>query len=368
MASYATKVKRDIARWREAGMIDAATADALSLDVERNGGGTISFGSILSMMAAALFAAAILIFIAANWEAIPRLARVAMLFIVIAAGYLGGAEMKLRGREAFGEAAWVVAAAAFGASIALIGQMYHMSGDERQAIFVWCAGTALAAAVLRSGALTIGAVLLGGAWMVMHAVDDWALQLPSAYLAVAAVLYLLSFWTRSAPARHLVLLSLFLFAAFLYARDETFVVPIVLIALSVALFAFGRLQPTQAERMLGLGSALPVQALVGFLTGVGIMQVELIDEQGFLAVSIVAFAGIIIVLLLAGRESRTLRWLAYAAFIFQICFIYLVMLGTMLGTAGFFVVGGLVLSALAFVITRLERRLSGPPVVEGEWL
>ena len=60
MASYATKVKREIARWREAGMIDAATADALSLDVERNGGGTISFGSILSMMAAALFAAAIL--------------------------------------------------------------------------------------------------------------------------------------------------------------------------------------------------------------------------------------------------------------------------------------------------------------------
>lgn len=54
--------------------------------------------------------------------------------------------------------------------------------------------------------------------------------------------------------------------------------------------------------------------------------------------------------------------------IYQICFIYLVMLGTMLGTAGFFVVGGLVLSALAFVITRLERRLSGPQVVEGEWL
>ena len=80
MASYATKVKRDIERWREAGMIDAATADALSLDVERNGGGSVSFGSILSMMAAALFAAAILIFIAANWEAIPRLTRVAMLF------------------------------------------------------------------------------------------------------------------------------------------------------------------------------------------------------------------------------------------------------------------------------------------------
>lgn len=360
MVPYSIKVKRDIERWREAGMIDAATADALSLDVERNGGGAISFGSILSMMAAALFAAAILIFIAANWEEIPRLARVAMLFLVIVACYLGGAELKLRGRDAFGEGAWIVAAAAFGASIALIGQMYHLSGDEKQAIFVWCAGTALAAAMLRSGALTVGAVLLGASWMVMHAVDDWAMRLPSAYLAVAVVLYLLSFWTRSAPARHLVLLSLFLFAVLLYARDETFTAPAALIVLSAALFAFWRLRPAQADSVLGLGSGLPVQALVGFLAGVGIMQVELVDEPGFLAVSIVAFAGIVAVLLLAGRESTALRWLAYAAFVFQICFIYLVMLGTMLGTAGFFVLGGLVLSALAYIITRLERRLSEP--------
>lgn len=369
MVPYSIKVKRDIERWREAGMIDAATADALSLDVERNGGGAISFGSILSMMAAALFAAAILIFIAANWEEIPRLARVAMLFLVIVAGYLGGAELKLRGRDAFGEGAWIVAAAAFGASIALIGQMYHLSGDEKQAIFVWCAGTALAAAVLRSGALTVGAVLLGASWMVMHAVDDWAMRLPSAYLAVAVVLYLLSFWTRSAPARHLVLLSLFLFAVLLYARDETFTAPAALIVLSAALFAFWRLRPAQADSVLGLGSGLPVQALVGFLAGVGIMQVELVDEPGFLAVSIVAFAGIFAVLLLAGRESTALRWLAYAAFVFQICFIYLVMLGTMLGTAGFFVLGGLVLSALAYIITRLERRLSEPAsAVAGEGL
>ena len=48
---------------------------------------------------------------------------------------------QLRGNGAAAEAAWLVAAAGFGGGIALIGQMYHLSGDELAAILTWCAGT-----------------------------------------------------------------------------------------------------------------------------------------------------------------------------------------------------------------------------------
>jgi len=82
MASYAARVRVDIARWRESGLIDPATAEALTRDVAANERASLSFGSILAMMAALLFGAAILIFVAANWEAIPRLVRVAALFAV----------------------------------------------------------------------------------------------------------------------------------------------------------------------------------------------------------------------------------------------------------------------------------------------
>lgn len=369
MVGYATRVRRDIERWAAAGLIDAATASALSSDIETNRRG-ISFGAVLSIMAAALFSAAILLVVAANWEAIPRLMRVGLLFATILAGYAGGAMLKLRGRDTLGEAAWILAATAFGASMALIGQMYHISGDERQAVFIWGAGTALAAAALRSGPLTVGAVLLGAAWMLMHAFADlWSGRaVPMAYPAVAAALYALSFWTGSRAARHLVLLSVFLFVLLINWSDGGFNAPLLLCAFSIALFAFGQLRPEEAGRFAGLGAGLPVQALVGFLTGIGILQVSLIEEQQFLLVSIVAFAGIIAVLLLAGRDNGMLRWLAYAAFIFQLGFIYLVMLGSMLGTAGFFVVGGLVLSLLAWLISRLERRFSdaeAPPLAGG---
>ena len=361
MASYATKVKRDIARWREAGLIDDATAGSLSLDVERNAGTPVSFGAVLAMMAAALFAAAILVFVAANWEALPRLARVAMLFALIAAGYVGGAVLKLSGREAAGEGAWIVAATAFGASIALIAQIYHMSGDEAQAVLVWGVGTALAAAALRSGPLTVGAVLLAGAWMAMETTSGWRLSGPPlSWLALAAALYALSFFTRSLLARHLVLLSLYLFVALVHFADQSsFAAPLALAAAAAGLLAFGHLRPAEADRLLGLGQGLPVQALAGFLAGVGAIQITLVDEPGFVFPTILAFAGIVAALLVAGRDSRALRWFAYAAFAFHLCFLYVVMLGTMMDTAGFFLLAGLTLSALAWLIARFERRIAG---------
>lgn len=367
MAGYASKVRHDIARWAQAGLIDAATAAALSSDVEANHRG-VSLGAILSMMAAALFSAALLLVVASNWEAIPRLVRVGLLFALILAGYAGGALLKLRGSDGFAEAAWVLAATAFGASIALIAQMYHLSGDERQAVLVWCAGTAFAAAALRSGPLTAGAVLLAAAWMTMHSTGGnwWSTrQPPVAFLPVAAGLYALSFWTKSAPARHLALLSSILFVFLHYLRDESFLWPLLLVGFGIALFAFGHLRPEEARRFLGLGSGLPVQALVAFLTGIGIMQLALVDEPEFVVVSAAALAGIVAALLTCGRDNAGLRWLAYAAFVFQLCAIYVVMVGTMLGTAGFFLVGGAALAGLAFLITRLERRLAGPDAAAG---
>lgn len=362
MSGHASRVKRDIARWLEVGLIDAATAEGLSRDIDRNAVGRFNLGSVLGMMAAALFSAAILLIVAANWDAIPRLTRVGTLFVVIAGGYVGGALLKQSGRLAFAEALWVVAAAAFGASIALIGQMYHLSGDEKQAILVWCLATALAAAALRSGALTAGAVLLAGAWMLMHALEHWLFRgLPVAYLPLAAGLFALSFWTGSATARHLVMLSLPVFGTLFYARDgNVLAAPLVMAAGGVALFAAGQWLPALVRRYAGLGAGLPLHALILFLTGIGIAQWSLIDQPEFLAVSVIAFAGIVAVLLLTGRDSAVLRWFAYLAFLFQLGFIYVVMLGTMLGTAGFFIVGGLVLSALAWLIARIERRLAPP--------
>ena len=123
-----------------------------------------------------------------------------------------------------------------------------------------------------------------------------------------------------------------------------------------------------------LGLSLP--ALLGLLSGVlaavamvGIRRMAGV-EPAFRTVfyfslfstlaSAVALAGIAAAIVLGGRESRGLRWLAYLGFAFELCIIYAVMMETMLGTAGFFLAAAIILGLLAFVIIRVEKRMAGP--------
>ncbi|TPK98084.1 DUF2157 domain-containing protein [Mesorhizobium sp. B2-4-12] len=365
MAGYSTRVRSDIARWQQAGLIDASTADILARDVEANTRNSLSFGSILAMMAALLFGAAILIFVASNWDAIPRLARVVALFAVILGGYVGGAVLKTRDHAAVGEALWIVAAAAFGGSIALIGQMYHLSGDEASALITWGAGTALAAVALRSNPLTVAAVAIADAWLFLKGFDYFNRSaFPHAFVAMAAVLFAVSFWTRSQAARHLILLSLLFYLVLLAMDHATLPVAIPLVIVSVVLFTTAVFAPEPVDRTVQLGGRLPLHALLGFLTGLAIIQFELADEStynsGFAIASVVALAGIVAAIVLAGRESRGLRWLAYFGFAFELAIIYVVTLQSMLDTAGFFLAAAVLLGIVALIIIRVEKRMKAP--------
>lgn len=367
MASYASRVKGDIGRWVETGLIDAATAEKLERDIALHDRKSLSFGTILAMMAALLFGAAILLFVAANWEAIPRLVRVGALFAVIAAGYIGGAVLKQHDQTVVGEALWLIAASAFGGALAAIGQMYHLPGDEAGAVLVWCIGTIVAAAALRSGPLTIAATGLAVAWLVMRGFEFWdATDFPHLYMALAAILWAVSLWTGSQKARHLILLSLIGYAALFAASHEALPVAILLALVSAVLFAVAVYLPRQVESLLRLGGRFSAHCLIGFLIGIVIAQFELTDAVGpFAFAAAIAFAGIAAAIVLAGRESRGLRWIAYLGFAFELCFVYAVTMGTMLGTAGFFLAAGVILGLLAFTVIRIEKRMRDTQAVEG---
>jgi uncharacterized membrane protein len=361
MAGYVATLKKDIARWEAAGLIDAATAGALRHDADTRPGG-VSFGQILSILAAVLIGASILLLVAANWELIPRVVRVALIFLLIAGGYIGGAVLKGRDSPAFAEAAYILGAVAFGAGIALIAQMYHLSGEETQAIFLWCGGTALAALALRSGPLTAGAVLLAAIWMTMVTFDrDWFGAPPMLFLAVAAVIWAISLWTESVASRHLILLSLMHFAVLHYLDTDLITAPLIVAVASVALFGAWVLAPDAVDRIVKLGDhGAPVQGLLGFIAGMSPIQFMFQNDRIFLLIVIVIFAAVIAALVLGGRESRMLRWLGYAAFTYEVIYVYVVLLVSMIGTAGFFLTAGLVVAGLAWAITRIERRLKAP--------
>jgi uncharacterized membrane protein len=94
-------------------------------------------------------------------------------------------------------------------------------------VLTWCVGTAAAAAALRSGPLTVAAVARAASWLFLREVDFWRdTDFPYYFLAIAAVLWLISYWTDSAASRHLLVLSLILYAALLAIENDNAVVGI----------------------------------------------------------------------------------------------------------------------------------------------
>lgn len=365
MAGYVEKVGRDIARWERDGIVSKAIAEKLLGDIAANHGRGIGFGQVLAVMAALLMGAAILILVAANWEAIPRLGRVGAIFAVIAGGYLGGAVLKLRDHDALGEAGWLIAAAAFGGAIALIGQMYHLSGDETQAILVWCIGTAIAAAALRSSVLAAAAVALSAVWVSWPAFN-FNLDVNLWYPLLLAALWAVAVWARSVPARYLILLALIGYITTLYIDlDDLLVIPAALALVSAGVFFAAVRMPDLTERLTGLEDGLSAVALIGFLTGMFTLQIVFVDEAHFAWLAALTFGAIAGALVLGGRAGRKVRWLAYLGFAIEISAVYIATVGTMLGTAGFFLLAAIGLGVLAFIIIRVERRLSGPAQTQG---
>jgi uncharacterized membrane protein len=121
--------------------------------------GGIGVATVVGIVGGLLIAAAFLAFVAANWSAIPRVGRLAMLLVGIAGAYGIGAAFAHKNRPHLADAAVGVGAIVFGASIALVGQMYHLAGDFAAALLLLSLG-ALAAAALTSsrGALAVALV------------------------------------------------------------------------------------------------------------------------------------------------------------------------------------------------------------------
>ena len=74
---YRDRLERDLAIWVGKGLIERPQADALLAEYDGRES-SFSVGRALMMIAACLIAAALLLLVASNWEAIPRLMRVVL--------------------------------------------------------------------------------------------------------------------------------------------------------------------------------------------------------------------------------------------------------------------------------------------------
>lgn len=163
MWSYRKRIDRDLVRWREAGWITADGEAAIRHDIEK-GVRTLGLANALAILSAVLIGFAVMSFVAANWQTMPRILRLGLLFAALWTSYGLSGLFARRGMIGFAHAAILLGVGIFGGSIMLISQMYHMDGNPADAVLLWAGGALLAGVVLRSNPSLAFAMVLVAYW------------------------------------------------------------------------------------------------------------------------------------------------------------------------------------------------------------
>ena len=200
--NFSRRLSAEISQWETDGLIATEQAAAIRERYEVPGsarGGAIGnrVVSVLAIMGAALIGLGIIVFIAANWSGISTLARLALMVVGTPAIYIAGWLLAYRfGYARIGMAVILLGAIAFGASIHLIAQTYHVPVHHPNLVGVWFLGVLPLVYATRSrsvaGLMLIlfvaGAGFRAQEWFTEF--DDSALFLmPPVYLALAAGLF-----------------------------------------------------------------------------------------------------------------------------------------------------------------------------------
>ncbi|HUT52977.1 MAG TPA: DUF2157 domain-containing protein, partial [bacterium] len=128
-ASFIRRLLVEIEHWTAEGLIDAVTAARLRSRYPEVGpvdwrGRLVT---VLSVMAATLLGLGVIMFFAANWDAIPRWGKLALIIAIMGGTYVAGWLLRYeRGYPKVGGSVIFLGAILYGAAIFLVAQAFNI--------------------------------------------------------------------------------------------------------------------------------------------------------------------------------------------------------------------------------------------------
>ena len=168
--AYLKRLERDLADWAARGWVAPEARAAILADVAARSGRAERTPIVLALLGALAFGTGVILFFAANWAAMPKLAKLAVLFGGMWAVYAvaGLALMRATGvLSRLSPALLLLGVILFGANIALIAQIYHISGDYSDSILLWALGALAVVWLMQSQAVAVLGLLLTALWAVI---------------------------------------------------------------------------------------------------------------------------------------------------------------------------------------------------------
>lgn len=361
---YRGRLERDLGLWVEKGLIARPVADSLLKELDSRES-SFSVGQFLIIVAAVLISAAILLLVASNWEAIPRLVRVGTLVGLIWVFHGIAALLLARGRKGLAAASLIMGTMTFGGAMSLIGQMYHLSGDASDMMLAWFAASAFSTAVFRSGALAAITGFLAWGYFASLGADfdfDWDLLPALVVPAMALVVMALVYHTKADRVRHLAYLLMMAWLVWYYVSHDSVPTAILLAVIGAIGFLLAGLPISPlypAAKRAGAAPAFYTCLLC--MIGLGLLHAEYDESLGRLVVGVMTMIAAVTSIVVCGRDNGVVRYLGYLVFAGELLYLSSVTVGSIIGTSGLFLVSGLVVGFTAWAVIQLEKRLSGKP-------
>jgi uncharacterized membrane protein len=200
-SSFRAALKQELPAWLQEGLVTEEVAQRLATRYDLD---TLSKESS-SLLAAVIFTlgglllgGGLISFVAANWEEIPTLAKVALLLILLLAFHLAGYWLwHQKNWPRLGHALVFTGSLVFGANIGLMAQIFHVSGKWYGAFGAWALGSLVMAYAARSWITGVLALVTAVTWFqgISHAHPSaWMMVVP---LLIAAVFLSLAWQLRS---------------------------------------------------------------------------------------------------------------------------------------------------------------------------
>lgn len=184
--AYKKRLKDDLENWVAKGWVSSSGAAAILKDQDQDDGRS-RLPMALAGIGVICVALAVLAFIAANWDAIPKLLKLIGIALLIVTSHGLAALAATKGRSGIADLATGFATLVFIGGMALVGQIFHLPSDWAGGAFLVCLG-GLAGAWL-TGSRTSLTVAAGAAitWQVMRA-DIGAPDLAASLIGLALTL------------------------------------------------------------------------------------------------------------------------------------------------------------------------------------
>jgi len=166
---FIARLQRELPVWVERDWVRSEhQQDILAYAATQSEGDSRYLTLALGVMGAVLLGAGVIAFFAANWSAMAKLAKLAVLFGGMWAAYGAAGVLTARGSRAIGQALLLLAVILFGANIFLVAQIYHIDSHYPNGILMWSLGALLVAWLMDSQPVAVAGLLLAVLWTSME--------------------------------------------------------------------------------------------------------------------------------------------------------------------------------------------------------